>query len=360
MISNHTTKIVFVITTVNHPTRAVRELSEHLLKVGSRSIGVLDAKFVVVGDKKTPLNWSCPPAHFFSAEEQGKSRYRLSMSLPWNSYCRKMLGYLEAIRMRAEWIKEFDDDNIVKPSFLKVPDLEVEARMVSSNSSPWINLYSAFTSRKIWPRGLPLEVLFETFSKPAKFTNKLSKVKDVVIHQSLADGEPDVDAVYRLVVDPESNITFDKNFSVLVPKQFITPFNSQATTWHHKVFPLMYLPTTCSWRMTDIWRSFIVQRIIRDSEMNIVFTAAEVFQIRNQHSLLRDFKEEIEGYVGNEEIRSVLDGLNLIGGPESFEADMITIYKKLVATKFLEPEELISLSDWFKDVNNAQLNPYDE
>lgn len=354
MSSNHTTKIVFVITTVNHPTRAVRELSEHLSKLGPRSIGVLESKFVAVGDKKTPLNWSCPPAHFFSAEEQGKGYYRLSKSLPWNSYCRKMLGYLEAIRMKAEWIKEFDDDNIVKPSFLKVPNLEVEARTVSSNSSPWINLYSAFTSRRIWPRGLPLEVLFKIFSTPARITKNLSKVKDVVIHQSLADGEPDVDAVYRLVVDPESDIIFDKNFPVLVPKQFITPFNSQATTWHHRVFPLMYLPTTCSWRMTDIWRSFIVQRIIRDSEMNIIFTAAEVFQIRNQHSLLKDFKEEIEGYVGNEEIRSVLDSLNLIGGPEHFQADMLTIYKKLVAAKFLKRDELISLNDWFRDIKKAQ------
>lgn len=79
------------------------------------------------------------------------------------------------------------------------------------------------------------------------------------IQQGLADNNPDVDAIYRLIL-PFPTI-FRKGRKVALGNNSWSPFNSQNTTWWKKAFPLLYLPSYCSFRMTDIWRSFVAQRI---------------------------------------------------------------------------------------------------
>jgi hypothetical protein len=195
--------------------------------------------------------------------------------------------------------------------------------------------------------------LNEVFLNPALINSSLFEVRNVVIYQALADGEPDVDALYRLTVEEESNICFENLSPILVPKGSITPFNSQATTWHRSVFPLMYLPITCSFRMTDIWRSFVAQRLLKSTELNIVFLGAEVFQERNPHNLIKDFEDEIEGYLGNEGLRIVLENTPIIGGFKNFIPDLITIYLALVDAGYLKPSEIDSLRAWIQDLRSA-------
>ena len=69
------------------------------------------------------------------------------------------------------------------------------------------------------------------------------------------------------------------------------PFNSQSTWWFPVAYPLMYLPSRVSFRMTDIWRGFVAQRCLWELGKGIVFHAAEVVQRRNPHALLRDFAD---------------------------------------------------------------------
>ena len=58
----------------------------------------------------------------------------------------------------------------------------------------------------------------------------------------------------------------------------LSTFNSQNTTWHISLLPLMYLPVTCNMRCTDIWRSLIALKIMQFNNLNILFHGPSVFQ----------------------------------------------------------------------------------
>ena len=124
------------------------------------------------------------------------------------------------------------------------------------------------------------------------------------IQQGLANGSPDVDAIWRLVLDKP--ITFRDEPSVYLPPGAWCPFNSQTTWWWPAAYPLLYLPSGCSFRMTDIWRSFIAQRCLWELKTGLVFHAAEVVQARNVHNLVKNFEDEICGYLRNDDIKQCL------------------------------------------------------
>ena len=52
------------------------------------------------------------------------------------------------------------------------------------------------------------------------------------------------------------NIKFKNNFFVSLGKAY-SPFNSQNTIWFKEIFPLLYLPVSCSMRATDIIRGLV-------------------------------------------------------------------------------------------------------
>ena len=121
----------------------------------------------------------------------------------------------------------------------------------------WANLYRYFSDATIWPRGLPLDAIHAPL--PAYDTLHAGGGKDCPIQQGLADANPDVDAIYRLTLPLPQNFRADRRVA-LAPGTWC-PFSSQNTTWWPDTFPLLYLPAYCSFRMTDIWRGFIAQRI---------------------------------------------------------------------------------------------------
>src|SRR5205807_7157091 len=123
------------------------------------------------------------------------------------------------------------------------------------------------------------------------------KLLNCPIQQGLSDENPDVDAIYRMA-NPLP-VLFDKANSVSLGKNSWCPFNSQNTTWFKEAFPLLYLPSYCSFRMTDIWRSFVAQRIAWTCGWSILFHQSTVRQDRNDHNLMTDFKDEISGYSNN-------------------------------------------------------------
>ena len=54
-------------------------------------------------------------------------------------------------------------------------------------------------------------------------------------------------------------------------------------------YPLLYLPAYCSFRMTDIWRSFVAQRIAWENGWRLLFHGPTMEQERNVHDLMKDF-----------------------------------------------------------------------
>jgi hypothetical protein len=172
------------------------------------------------------------------------------------------------------------------------------------------------------------------------------------IQQGLANGSPDVDAIWRLVLGEA--VEFEHKPSLWLPPGSWCPFNSQSTWWWPEAYPLMYLPSYCSFRMTDIWRSFIAQRCLWELGYGVVFHAPEVFQERNEHDLMRDFAEEVDGYLRNKEMAAVLADLALQSGEGHQAGNLRFCYEALIAKGFLPEVELTLLDAWLGDLEKLR------
>ena len=321
-----------VITTINPPTEAVRKIASTCQ----------DWTFLVAGDKKTPAEWHYPGVNFFSAAEQ-LTMGAFAAECPFNHYARKNVGYLWAAARGAEIIAETDDDNIPYDSFLQQIDRTVKGRPVQKKG--WENVYTHFTEERIWPRGFPLELITESLSKRSALGD--SREYNCPVQQYLADGDPDVDAVYRLTTVAETK--FARNTIVLEPGTFC-PFNSQNTIFWREAFPLLYLPAYVSFRMTDIWRSFVAEACLYAMGKAIAFRDATVFQERNQHSLIKDFRDEVPGYLNNARIVEILSALTLAGDPKDTPANVLLCYEALVRAEIVPAKELPLLQLWLNEL----------
>jgi hypothetical protein len=300
--------------------------------------------FIVIGDTKSPSLFELEGCDFYSIDRQQSLGLSLADNLPTRHYARKNLGYLVAIKNGAEIIVETDDDNIPLDSFWNIRTKTKLTEVVAD--SGWVNVYKYFSEEHIWPRGFALEKILEA---PPNLGN-ISKTP-CPIQQGLADNNPDVDAIYRLTLPLP--FTFTANEDVALGAGSICPFNSQNTTWFKEAFALLYLPSYCSFRMTDIWRSFIAQRIAWTCGWSILFHQSTVRQERNDHNLMKDFDDEIVGYQNNFRIMAELLKLDLPNGVANVPQNLIRCYEKLIELRLLGSEEMPLLHAWLSDLKNV-------
>ncbi len=102
--------------------------------------------------------------------------------------------------------------------------------------------------------------------------------------------------------------------------------------------------------MTDIWRSFVAQRCLWELGHGLAFHPPEVVQERNAHDLMKDFEQEVPGYVQNEQITSTLESLSLRSGREEAAANVLRCYEKLVEKKLFSARELPLIKAWVADL----------
>lgn len=324
-----------VVTSISPPNDVLASLAD-----GCRQHGV---DFVVIGDVSSPVDFSLDGCDFWDIQRQESLPGILSRLIPHKHYARKNLGYLVAASRGAEVIIETDDDNFPLGQFWKERLRLQEAHTFQSTG--WINVYHYFSEQTIWPRGFPLEYLHTP--SPLASTESFQHVS-CPIQQGLADDNPDVDAIYRLTYPLP--IQFSDGASIALGSETWSPFNSQNTTWFKEAFPLLYLPYYCSFRMTDIWRSFVAQRICWANNWHILFHSSTVRQERNEHDLMRDFSDEIPGYLNNAKIATVLQKLELQAGTEHLAENMRRCYRALVAMNIVGEQELTLLDAWLKDL----------
>lgn len=315
-----------VLTTINPPTKAIGKIS---------AMTVRGWRCVVVGDNKTPADWSAEGVDYLSIAQQHELYGELSSEIPANHYCRKNLGYLYAIEKGAEVILETDDDNIPLEEFGARIDRCVEGDLVGG--SRWVNVYRHFTDRLIWPRGNPLDTIHQA---GALLGQEAETRHDCPVQQFLADGDPDVDAIYRLLF--KEPLYFNKRAPVVLDKGSWCAFNSQNTLFFKDAFPLLYLPCHVSFRMTDIWRSFVAQAALWQQGKRLAFLPATVVQERNEHNLMRDFRDEVDGYLRNDEIALALAQLT----PTSSVEFVLSAWEALHAIGVAKDVEIHLVRSW--------------
>ena len=324
-----------VVTSINAPNDVMRAIASGAGRSGF--------DFIVIGDTKSPADFSLEGCRFLSIEEQTRTRLRFAESCPTRHYARKNVGYLVAMAQGSELIVETDDDNFPRREFFSERSRSITARVIAGHG--WLNVYSYFSDAAIWPRGLPLDRIH---SERPQFEHLPVQTVDCPIQQGLADENPDVDAIYRLILPLPQNFLVDRR--IALGHGTWCPFNSQNTTWWPEAFPLLYLPAFCSFRMTDIWRSFISQRIAWENGWHLLFHEPTVWQERNEHNLMRDFADEVPGYLHNERICRTLEDLPLAGGAEHIGANLRRCYRALVELEVIGSTELALLDLWLADI----------
>jgi STELLO glycosyltransferases len=279
-----------------------------------------DLCFVIVLDRKTPHPYPARASKrviVLTAQIQEKlaasqlSRKKGSIlefvqHIPWNHFGRKVLGYAYVVmQSHSQSIWDFDDDNIVVAH--KAPTAPPRSKLwqiqpISSHECSAFNPYPMMgcTTEPCWPRGLPLPLIKRKDCSVAKHVRPDAGTEPAII-QSLANHDPDVDAIYRLTQPLPFNFAQVTDLPVsqtgmLLPAGTYAPFNAQATLWLQKSFWGLMLPITVHGRVSDIWRSYIVQRLLFDTKYRLAFVPALVTQDRNAHNYLGDLKAEDDLY----------------------------------------------------------------
>ncbi len=336
-------KTIAVLTTINHPHEKIGDWFD-----------VTKNKTIVVGDNKTPQEWNHPKCDFFSISEQKNSEFEIARELPENHYTRKNLAYLYAIKAGASRIIDTDDDNFPYKNIWNtlLSNNFVIKTLQTSQERVDKNIYTYFSNMDFpfWPRGFPLNKLLDDSSIINNDdVSEAQNEKSIGLWQCMVDGDPDIDAIHRLIFKNTPN--FIRKNPVLFPYNNFCAFNSQNTLWLRKaLFPLLYLPSTVSFRFTDILRGYVAQTIMHAKNIKWGFFESSSFQERNEHDIMNDFDSETLMY---NQMSKILDILNSsISSSDSIETNLITCYEILYKKGIIQRNELNIVKLWLKDLSS--------
>jgi hypothetical protein len=265
-----------VTTSIFPPTEALKKFAEKE-----------DWTLFVVGDKKTPHEeyLRMNTLTYLTPEYQEQTYPVLSDLTGWNCIQRRNIGYVEALRAGASVIASVDDDNIPLPGWGQhlLLGRQIEANKYTPLSGPVFDPLSATSYKHLWHRGFPIAHLQGK-------NNRACEVGAVTpdIQADFWNGDPDVDAVCRLVHAPECDFSKDTfPFFSYAP----SPFNSQNTFFTRKALRDFYCFPFIG-RMDDIWGAYYCL----SQGHKVVYSAPTVYQARNEHDLIVDFSKEVIGY----------------------------------------------------------------
>ena len=161
---------------------------------------------------------------------------------PKNAYSRK-LRLLKINCIKVKNIFETDDDNFPYSTFKEQLNSKLLSFESLESDFPIGPIFMDTIDQKIW-----LEVFLRT--SYLKIKNQLKyfvDINQISITQFLADGDSDVDAIYRLVSNEFVNFKRDKE---AIKRNSYCPFNSQ-TLYGTKVFPPNVYSKFCKFQ--NVW-----------------------------------------------------------------------------------------------------------
>ena len=268
-------KKYIVTTTIFSPSKAILAFIEKK-----------DWNVIVVGDKKSPHkeyeNLNCI---YLSPSDQESIHKELSDAIGWNCIQRRSMGFLFAYNEGADIIASVDDDNIPYShwgqNILVGKELELDTYQAENG---YFDPLSVSNRNDLWHRGYPISLL--STKNNVHYLGK--KRRKVLIQADLWDGDPDIDAMCRIIKNPIVKLDITEPFA----STQISPFNSQNTFISREVIPY-YMMLPYVGRMDDIWSSYMIAKKFPNS---IVYAPSTVYQERNQHDLIIDMEKEILGY----------------------------------------------------------------
>jgi hypothetical protein len=270
-----------VTTTINPPTEAILRYAE----IAEKN----DYYLIIVGDKKTPheeykkLAKDNLSVIYLHPDKQEKEYPKLSEMIGWNCIQRRNFGFLEAQKRKVELIATVDDDNIPYEDWGSF--IMVNTKNIIDLYQPDVPVFDPLSVTEhsfLWHRGFPIDLVN---MRSSKYVGQ--HPREILIQADLWDGDPDIDAMARMIYHPIVKFGEINPFAGTC----ISPFNSQNTFISGKVLKYYFLYPGIG-RMDDIWASYNVQKQFPDS---VVYSRASVYQQRNVHDLSTDLENEMYG-----------------------------------------------------------------
>jgi hypothetical protein len=363
-----------VVTSINLPTTAIAKLAR-----------LPGWHVVVVGDRKTPAEWAHPNCVFLSLDAQRALGYRLGALVPVASYARKNIGYLYAVAHGANVIYETDDDNLLTDPRITLlagsPTVQRLAAHPSVAKHRVANVYAHFGQPTVWPRGYPVDAIAEG-AGPAYAAAAASAATPLVqqqpattaawvsgdaaavlepdgevvigIEQGLADGDPDVDALFRLTrknIETPIDIAFAREAAPLaLPAFTFSPFNSQNTVFHAPALWATLIPTTTTFRVCDIWRGYWAQRLLWEAGAHLLFRGPNVRQDRNAHRYYADMVEEWDLYRDAGRLVAMLHAWRPAADADHLFARIDALTIAMYRERFWEEGDVHLVRAWLQDL----------
>jgi len=285
------------ITTINKPV-FLESLCENIRKYQHRDVDI-----IIIGDQKTPdlkeycqtvsEEYGTPIEYLDLIDQQRKLPQVLLDIFDYNTPDRTMLGGMLAYLRGAERIIAIDDDNYVTENdfigWHEVVGKKEKGVNTIHSDTGWFNVCKMLDANtSFYPRGYP-------FGQRHKIehTTNINKNARVVANQGMVLGDPDIDAVQRLV-QPVNAIGMNHQY----PPQFgltktWAPFNYQNTCIIRELIPCYFRPKS-GLRNADIWTAYIFQRLAEHMGDVITWGQPLVKQIRNEHDLFEDLEVELQ------------------------------------------------------------------
>lgn len=270
--------IYIATTTINKPSIALKKFAK-----------MIECKLIVALDKNSK-KFELENSIILSTAYQEKKWKKLSNLIGWNCIQRRNFAILEAYNRGAEIIALVDDDNIPLDNWGKKIYINKKtlAKEILTNK-PVFDPIGFVNNNFLWHRGYPLEHVHNK-----KYIVKKKSFHTPDIQADFWNGDPDIDAIGRILFKPECS--FDKKKFPFFSKK-ISPFNSQNTFISRKVVKDYFLFPHVG-RMDDIWASYYVL----SKGYKLLYAEPSVYQNRNTHSLIKDFEKEVLGYMQNKNL----------------------------------------------------------
>lgn len=318
-------KTAIVVTTISKAELLTEYV--HNIEVNGHS----DVAFITIGDMKTPHDANKTisdqiidqgfDSEYWDPIEQKKwmTQFRnLNKIIPWNSDCRRNIGFLRAIEKGAEMVISIDDDNYVgNDDFYRYHSIVGKRQTLSTvrSNTRWFNPCSMLKTDNnsiIYSRGFPFS---KRYKEKYTFTQTTGKV---AMNMGLWISDPDVDAVTHLANPTKIDAIKEEINSIMLSPLTFSPINTQNTAFHRDVLPCYYyIPMNANLkglkidRYGDIWSGFFVKKAIDRMDERITMGKPLIDHRRNSHNYLNDLRHELWGMILTERIAEWLENLQL-------------------------------------------------
>lgn len=323
-----------------------------------------DDVIVVAGDTGGPHSairkflHNLPGLNQYVAPEE-QAIWRISECIGWKSIQRRNIALLEALEWSPEFITTVDTDNWPVGTEWFAPESYGDKGPIDGvpytapliGGTAWYdpgNLCAPYVNHRGMPWSQKGHQCYDIITRIPAADEAIG------VWASLWKGDPDIDAIERIAVNPQ----VEAAHSAILDLGVWAPFNSQSTTYRANLAPLMMVWPGVG-RFDDIFASYLARAVMDIFGYRVYYGYPLVRQDRHEHNLLTDLKGEIFGYEHTEELvahlrEQVGERLGWRAAnrhvPQEIIGQMMEITNSLKRFDWMPRQTLRTFDAWYRDL----------